>query len=234
MKTIGYTTFLLLFTLCSQAIFAHALWIETSHSGTKGTPHDVKIYYGEYASQEIDSVGKWYSDVKEFTIWLTTPSQKKIQLQKSLSADHATASFIPDEEGVYALTVVHPAKDLGGTTKYEFSSTALVAVGNAVLKPLDLPLYVQAAPRAYAIGESVDAVVFQQGQPLANAEVVVMSGEGWTKVFQTNADGKISFPAIWKGNYVVEASHMEREEGVWHEQPFKRTWQGATTFVQVR
>ncbi len=234
MKTIVYTTFLILFTLCSKAIFAHALWIETNSLGTKGQAHEVKVYYGEYASQEIDPVDKWYSDVKEFTIWLTTPNQEKIQLQKNPAADYIASSFVPTEEGVYTLTIAHAAKDLGGTTKYEFSSTALVAVGEGTLQPLDLSLYVQVPPTIYSKDGVVDAVVIQNGQPLADAEVSVMSGEGWTKVFKTNTAGKISFPAIWKGNYVVEASHVEKKEGVWHEKPFKRTWQGATTFVQVQ
>lgn len=37
---------------------------------TMGTPHSVRIYYGEYAVTEFEKPEKWYSDVNTFELWL--------------------------------------------------------------------------------------------------------------------------------------------------------------------
>ncbi|MGH2624546.1 MAG: DUF4198 domain-containing protein, partial [Sphingobacterium sp.] len=59
------TTLLALFCLLVYThANAHALWIETATLGKKGTLHDVKVYYGEFALNERDAPEKWYSDVK--------------------------------------------------------------------------------------------------------------------------------------------------------------------------
>lgn len=228
----------LVFTLIclSKMTFAHALWIETSAIGIKGKAQEVKIFYGEYAAGELEPVDKWYSDVKDFKLILTTPAQQQVELTKEAAADYFIASFTPEEDGLYTLSVVKPAKDLGGTTRYDFSSIVRIAVGKSAAQSsgLDIPLYVQVSPAVYKKNTNIEAVVLKEGKVLADAELIVMSQEGWTKVFKTNSEGKVSFPALWTGNYVLEASHSEAREGSWHDKEFKRIWQGATTFIQVK
>lgn len=220
--------------LCSFSASAHALWIESNPLAVKNKAHDVKIYYGEYATNEIEPIDKWYSDVKDFKIVLTTPGQQKMELTKEASADYFTSSFIPEEDGIYILSVVHSAKDLGGTTKYEFSSVALVTVGQTTTALLNLPFCVQIQPKVFQSGQVIDALILQNGKPVPDAELLVMSQEGWSKTFKADAEGKVRFPGIWKGKYVLEASLSKDEGGQWHDKSYKRTWQGATTSLQVK
>ena len=80
MKNIKTILTALLLLFASNATFAHALWIETASSGKLGQKHAVKVFYGEFVANERDSVAKWYSDVKDFSLWLVGPDQKKVQL----------------------------------------------------------------------------------------------------------------------------------------------------------
>lgn len=233
-----YTTSLLLTIvsiLWGLSATAHALWIQSSPFAVKNKAHDVKIYYGEYASNEIESIDKWYSDVKDFKVVLITPSQRKVELPKQPFQDHFQSSFIPEEDGVYQLSIVHAAKDLGGNTKYEFSSTALVAVGENNRQELSkLPFCIEIQPKVFQQGEFVDALVLQQGNPVHKGELLVMSPEGWSKTFKTDENGKVQLPVMWPGLYVLEASVTKEEAGRWHGKDFKRTWYGTTTSIEVK
>lgn len=233
-----YTNALLLtvvLTLWGFSVRAHALWIESSPFAVKNKVHDIKIYYGEYASNEIEPIDKWYSDVTDFEIFVTTPSQRKVALTKNPAQDHFQSSFVPEEDGVYMISIVHAAKDLGGATKYEFSSIALVSVGPRSTQVLNkVPFCIQIQPKIFQKGEVVDALVLQNGIPVRQGELLVMSQEGWSKAFKTDDYGRVRFPVIWLGQYVLEASVSIEEEGQWYDKPFKKTWFGTTTSIQVK
>ncbi|MFZ4862333.1 DUF4198 domain-containing protein [Sphingobacterium sp. Mn56C] len=234
MKQILKSTLFIVLLLTGKLSFAHALWVETNAVGVKNQTQTVRVYYGEYATKELEPVDKWYSDVQSFTLWLTTPSKQRIELKKTAGADFFTANFTPTEDGTYSLSVEHAAKDLGGTTKYVFSSLALVNVGKPSEWSVQAPLAVLVTPAVYKVGAKVRVAVVAAGKPLADAEVLVMSGEGWTKAFKTDAKGMVTFPALWKGNYVIEASNIIEQDGLWHNNAFKKTWHGTTTFVNVK
>lgn len=229
-----YLLLSILMILSGFSAFSHALWIETHPKAIKNNLHDVKIFYGEYAAQEIEPVDEWYSDVRDFKIVLTTPSQQKIDLSTEAATDHFKTSFIPKEDGIYLLSIVHPAKDLGGSTKYEFSSVALVSVGQAIAPLADLPFYIHVQPKLFKKGQVIEAIVLQNGKPVSGAELLVMGQEGWSKTWKTDAAGKISFPGIWKGKYVLETSISNDEIGQWHDKSYKRIWHGATTSILVQ
>lgn len=224
---------LLLTFLSVQLASAHALWIETNSTGVKNVKQEVRIFYGEYASQEIEPLDKWYSDVKDFKLILTTPSNKQIEVQKMLTGDHFTAEFTPIENGIYVLSIYHAGKDLSKTNLYAFSSLAFIQVSGNTLPAITNNFYVKVNPNKYEVGNTVEAIVIKAGKPLANAEVLVMSQEGWSKSFKTDPQGKISFTALWKGNYVIEASFGENKEGDWNGKPFTYAWEGTTTFLIV-
>ncbi len=233
-----YYPIYLLLTMCSLlfslSASAHALWIESEPLATKGVAHEVKIFYGEYATHEIESLEKWYSDVKAFKIILTTPSQKRIELSKEAHTDFFKSTFTPKEDGVYTLSIVHPAMDLGGTTKYEFSSAVLVKVGQPKVQTQNLPFYIHTEPKVFEEGQIIDAFVLQNGKPSPNTDLLVMSQEGWSKTLRTDDQGKVSFPAIWKGRYVLEASLNKDESGQWHNKSYSKVWQGTTSSIIVQ
>jgi uncharacterized GH25 family protein len=61
---------------CSmQALFAHAIWIETVNSGKIGQPQEVSVFLGEYADNERDSIQHWFSNMPAFTLYLVASGQ---------------------------------------------------------------------------------------------------------------------------------------------------------------
>lgn len=139
MKRITFLALTVLLSFATTSIFAHALWIETASTGKVGQKQTVKVFYGEYVANERDSVTKWYSDVKEFTLWVVGPDQKKTQLTLTPGLNYFEGSFTPDQNGAYTVAVSHEAKELGGTTKYHFLSSANVAVGKTQLTAAQNP-----------------------------------------------------------------------------------------------
>ncbi len=213
---------------------AHALWIESNAKATKNKAHEVNIFYGEYPSGVSDSTAKWYSDLKDLDLWVTSPSNKKTKLELKDLSTHLTSSFIPDEDGLYYVTAVHSTKDLGGTTKYEFSSVAPVLSGKAAAAPkLEQPLAITVAPNPYKTDSKVDLQVWKGGQAFVDGEVLIMSPEGWVKTVKTDSKGQVSFTPKLKGSYVIETSDYKKEAGEWNEKKYTHTWKGSTTRILV-
>lgn len=226
-----------LFFLSANQLLAHALWIEAKSTGKVGQAQEVKVFYGEYATNEREETGKWYSDVKDFTLWLTAPGKEKIKLTTVPGENFYSASFTPEKDGIYHLTVSHVAKELGGTTKYEFLSVASVAVGkvNAIdLGPVTNSLKVSAnEAKTYKTNVPVQIKALLNGQPLAKKHVSVFSPEGWSKEYTTDENGSLSFSPIWPGRYVLEVSNFEKVSGDHNGKTFSASWQGATSSFEV-
>lgn len=223
-------------TLLISSSFAHTLWIETSVSGKRGQSHEVKIYYGEFASNERDSVAKWYSDVKDFTLWLSAPGKEKVKLETVANTNYYSASFVPETDGLYELTISHTTKDLGGTTKYEFLASAEVAVGNvsALNAATNTNLVIKPGEaRSHKLNSDLKLIAFLNGKPLVKKAVSVFSPQGWTKEFTTNEKGEIVFTPQWTGRYVAEVSNMEKVGGEHNGKKYLSAWQGATTSFTV-
>ncbi|RYZ97587.1 MAG: DUF4198 domain-containing protein [Sphingobacteriaceae bacterium] len=218
-------------------VMAHALWIETKATGKAGQPQEVKVYYGEYATNERDEVSKWYSDVKEFTLWLTAPGKPKVKLTTTPGSNFYSATFTPEGNGVYVVSVAHAPSELDGTTKYEFSSVASVAVGAVNTIDLgnianDLKVTVDQA-KNYKLNTPVKLKATRDNKPLANKSVTVFSPEGWTKEYTTDANGVISFSPAWAGRYLLEVSNYEKTAGEHNGKSYTASWQGSTSSFEV-
>lgn len=236
MKKISIFLFVLVATLSIQRASAHAVWIQADPKANKNQAHEVKVFYGEYSANEIEPTDKWYSDLKSLELWLTSPSGQKTKLALSDASVHLASSFIPTEDGLYYLTVVHATKDLGGTTKYEFSSVTTVLSGKAasVNVPVpQVPLSVVAEPKSYNPNKEIQLQVWKAGVASAKSEVIIMSPKGWTRTLITDDKGQVRFTPDWKGRYVVEVSDSKRETGEWNGKQFTSTWKGSTTSIIV-
>ena len=234
---ISFFTFLAVL-LCSNNGYAHALWIETSSYGTLNQAHEVKVYYGEFATNERDQVDKWYSDVKDFSLMLHTPGKEPIKLQLTNKGDHFSGSFQPDVTGTYFLSIVKAPKDLGGKTKYEFSSLVPVIVGkptvpdySSVKNPLQIELLGLSNVKK---GQSLQAKITSHGKVVPQAKVSVFSATGWGKEFVADENGLLTFDALWSGPYVLEASTFAEVAGEHEGKPYASAWQGSTTFITVK
>ena len=234
-KIIFFFAVIAAYTGVVQTANAHAIWIESNPAATKNKAHEVKIFYGEYPEGEVEPTAKWYSDLKSLEVWLTSPSKKKTRLVLTDATDHLNSSFVPDEEGVYFITTVHATKDLGGATKYEFSSVAPVLSGKTASLPAapEIPLAIIVAPKTYRADGVVELQVRKGSEAFVGGEVMIMSPEGWVKTVKTNDKGQVSFTPKLKGSYVIEASEYKKETGEWNQKQYTHTWKGSTTRILV-
>lgn len=214
---------------------AHAIWIESSAKATKNKAHEVKIFYGEYPEGEIEPTEKWFSDLKTLEVWVISPSQQKTKLTLTNASTHLIGYFTPEQDGIYYITTVHTTKDLGGTTKYEFSSVVPVLAGSAapVVAAPTVPLSVVVQPKAYKTNELVEVQVWKEGKAFKDGKVELMSPEGWVKTVKTDANGKVKFTPKVKGSYVIETSDYHKEDGEWNQNKYTHSWQGATTRILI-
>lgn len=227
----------LLLSFVTTSIFAHALWIETAATGKVGQKQPVKIFYGEYADLGRDSVATWYSDVKEFSLWLVGPDNKKTQLTVTPGLNYFEGSFTPGQNGSYTLMVSHEAKELGGTTKYHFLSSATVSVGNAapVSSQNDNALRLHLDDvSSLKVKKAIKMTAFLHQAVAPKKAVTVFSPIGWSKEFYTDANGAFEFTPLWAGRYVVEISDMDKTPGQHNGKDYKATWKGATYSFEIK
>ncbi|MEJ6978988.1 DUF4198 domain-containing protein [Pedobacter sp. P351] len=232
------TFLLLLFITSVHTLFAHALWIETYYSGEAGQTQEVKLYYGEYSGNEREEISKWYSDVKDCSLWLIGPDKQKVQLKTSLMPNYALASFTPATDGVYTLLVSHDARELGGTTRYVFMASATVRVGRVsgniqtssntnelrlfpqtdLVNKVNVPVKIKAF-----IGDGIGT-----GQKIS-----VFSPSGWSREIVTGTDGTAEFTPLWPGKYVLEITDYKKTTGQHNGKNYEAIWKGATYSLEI-
>ncbi|KGE13034.1 DUF4198 domain-containing protein [Sphingobacterium deserti] len=221
--------------LGTQAASAHAIWLESSAKATKGQAQEVRVYYGEYATGELEKTTAWYSDLKSLEVFVVKSDQSEEKLTLQDKGDHFVSTFTPTEDGVYLIYTSHPTKDLGGKTRYEFTSQIAVQAGKseAVAKS-KLPYQLTIGTKAIKKGGKVALQVTNNGQPVKDQDVLLMSEAGWSKTFKTDAQGIANVDVLWSGKYVAEFGHSEEVKGTWHGQEYNATWQGLTTSFLVK
>src|SRR6218665_3800895 len=128
--TLKKITFFLFMLFAAPQIFAHALWIETKATGTKGKAQEISIYFGEFSDNDITKADKWFSDLKDFSLIVISPSKKETKLTSKALDNKYQAFFTPTEDGVYTVVMQHTVKDVYGTMKLDYNSSATVVVGN--------------------------------------------------------------------------------------------------------
>ena len=225
------------FALCSVASFAHALWIQTATNGKAGQKQTIKIVYSE-PDDKPEKLADWYSDVKEFELWVTTPDKKKIKLETVAGEDHFTADFTPETDGVYTLSISKSAKDLGGSTIYQFNASAIVKVGksltgnDASFNANEINVFADAS-KSYKVNQPMILTTFFKDKPTQKLHVAIASPSGWNKNLSSNAQGVAEFTPIWPGTYKVESSTSEEATGEHFGKPYKSIWRCATLLVDV-
>ncbi|QRR01293.1 DUF4198 domain-containing protein [Dyadobacter sandarakinus] len=216
---------------------AHALWIQTAPAGSAGKAQQIKITYAE-PGENPEKLGEWYSDVKEFELWLTRPDGKKEKLTTIAGEDHFTSQFTPQQEGVYTLSVGHSAKELGGKTIYQFNASALVRVGKstagneAALNNNDLSIFADAA-KSYQVQKPLRLTTVYKSTPGGKASLNVSSPSGWSRQIETDENGMAEFTPLWPGTYYIEASKSWKESGTHNGKEYNGIWRAATLLVDV-
>src|SRR5690554_295343 len=230
------STLLLLVTLSWS--YAHALYIETSSQGKAGQRQEVKVYYSEFADGTVEKVADWYSDVKEFQLWLIHPDGQKTALETTAQEDHFTANFVPEKKGTYRLEISHTAEDPGEKTAYQFNTFAQVTVGK---KASEIPLtnsgpelYLLEKPQPKKNAGSKTFVTYFKGEPMGGISATVFLPSGKTKEVESNSEGLLPIEFSEKGTYFIEATTFhEKEAGKTKKSPYESVWRCATQKLEI-
>lgn len=222
-----------LFTCYSISLFAHGLWIQTAGTAVKGEKHPVEILWAEDGKNELMPISKWFSDMKDFTLFVTSPDGTKRQMPVTAAEDRYTADFTPDHDGIYILSIVHTAKDFGDA-RLEYNAEAMVTVGkvaaSSAIPAIDNELRLTGDfKNTYRQGKTVSLSYLFKNAPKEKIEVAVFAPNGWNKTFETDAKGSIQLPLLWSGHYAVEARYYAEDEGGdLNGKSYKATWRCIT------
>ena len=239
LNTLKKLTFVLLMLVTSPTLFAHALWIETKATGTKGKAQEISVFFGEFSDNDITASAKWFSDLKDFSLVVISPSKKEIKLTATALENKYQAFFTPDEDGVYTIAMHHKVKDVYGTMVLDYNSSATVTVGNtakgneATANTNIISLFSKDATAAKKdIKINVNALY--EGKIAKEQKMKVIAPNGWEKELWSNENGEITFTPIWSGNYMVEFAYTEKASGEHNGKKYDEIWKMATYLITVK
>lgn len=233
------TIALLLVLVASPSLFAHALWIETKATGTKGKAQEISVYFGEFSDNDITKAEKWFSDLKDFSLVVISPSKKEIKLDSKALENKYQAFFTPEEDGVYTIVMQHTVKDVYGTMKLDYNSSANVVVGNklagneAAANSNKIGVFASDAA-TLAKNKKVTAIASYNAAVAKEQKVKVIAPNGWEKELWTNENGEFSFTPIWSGNYMIEFTQTEKSPGEQNGKKYAEIWKMATYQLSVK
>lgn len=224
--------------LACNTLFGHALWIETNTSGKSGQAQEVKIFLGEYAANERDSTQNWFSNMREFSLFLIAPDGKKSQLMATANGNHFKASFTPTVAGTHVLSIDHVVTEVYGGSKIHYYALAQVTVNGSTAGSNNLAsnadFLVLTNTTAKHKTNSPEKVQLQYKKAnVKEGSLAVQSPEGWAKTFKADASGFVSFVPFWTGLYLLEGSFTEQVSGVHETKEYKRVWHCTTYCLPV-
>lgn len=238
-KTLKTIALLLLMFTVSPQLFAHALWIDTKATGVKGKAQEISVYFGEFSENDITKADKWFSDLKDFSLVLVSPSKKETKLTAKAADNKYQAFFTPDEDGVYTIVMHHKVKDVYGTMVLDYNSSATVVVGNktsgnsATANKNQIGVFSENADVAKK-DSKIAGIATYDGVVAKEAKIKVIAPNGWEKELWTNEKGEFSFTPIWSGNYMVEYAHTEKASGDHNGKKYDEIWKMATYQITVK
>ena len=238
-KTFKTITFAFLMLIATPQLFAHALWIETKATGTKGKAQEISVYFGEFSDNDITKADKWFSDLKDFSLIVISPSKKEIKLTATALDNKYQAFFTPDEDGVYTIAMHHKVKDVYGTMVLDYNSSATVTVGNvvkgneALVNSNIISLFSKDVTTAKK-DTKINVNALYEGKIAKEQKIKVIAPNGWEKELWSNENGEISFTPLWSGNYMVEFAYTEKASGDHNGKKYDEIWKMATYFISVK
>lgn len=233
------TIILVSLLISSPSLLAHALWIETKTTGTKGKPQEISVYFGEFSDNDITKANKWFSDLKDFSLVVISPSKKEIKLKSTALENKYQAFFTPEEDGVYTVVMQHTVKDVYGTMKLDYNSSANIVVGNKLAGNIarannnKIAVFVENAA-SLTKNTKVTAVASYNLALAKEQKVKVIAPNGWEKELWTNENGEFSFTPIWSGNYMIEFSQTEKASGEHNGKKHDEIWKMATYKLSIK
>ncbi|WP_129713840.1 DUF4198 domain-containing protein [Pedobacter sp. SYP-B3415] len=232
MKKLLFAVFILLATTVQT--FAHALWIETQSRGVKGQKQDVKIFFGEYAENERDSTAKWFSNMRSFQLALTGPDGKRVILPVTQESGFFSASFTPEKDGQYLLSVMHEVDEVYDGGKLQYYALAEVSVANKSRSKSPFETYFHIGGTTGAKQGQVSTMNLQFNKKAAVEQTITVVAPGARPAeLKTGANGSADFKPTAAGPYFFEAVREEKKDGTHLGKPYNKIWHMVTLFTEV-
>ncbi|WP_343671081.1 DUF4198 domain-containing protein [Chitinophaga sp.] len=222
--------------LCAFFASAHAVWIETALKGTKNKAQDIRVFLGEYAANERDSVSNWFSNMKDVRLFVTTPAGAHEEVSLKADGRSLAGQFTPATEGTYTLSISHTVETIYGEAKIEYYATATVVVGKESTSQLAGSTFLSVVPgteEPKGFG-TLPLTIYKNKVALADAKVEVISPDGWVKELKSGKNGVADFTPVQAGQHLLEVSYSEKAVGTHHDQPYKSIVHIVTHNVSVK
>jgi len=181
---------------------AHQIWIE--QSGKTAT-----LQFGEFADNLRETTpGLLDKFVAPSARIVGRDGERPLALQKTargfvLSGTAAPGESIVAEDAGYAM---FDSTHEGKTTRGMWTPAARWVSNLAAQEPkLKLDIVPTGQPGRFR--------VYYKGQPLPKAKVSAVIPNGWKREETTDEQGLVRFALPWRGAYVLEAHHLDKQPG---------------------
>lgn len=230
--------FAALLLLSINAAFAHAIWLETNTTGKIGQAQEVKVFLGEYGDNQRDSIQNWFSNTKDFTLYVIAPDGTKKKLECTANGNHFKAMFTPETAGTYTLSIDHTIKNIYDGNKIRYYALGVVKVNQSLagidnLKQHTGLVLVTAADKAHKINATENVQLLYNKVKPAESAVTVQSPAGWSKKFTADKNGVVTFSPFWPGRYMLEGTFAEKESGQHEGTAYTGVWHCVTYCMDV-
>lgn len=186
--------------LAAGAARAHYLWIELPQSGAV-------VYFGEYDEKLHERSPGRLDDIRAPRAWTLDKGERR-ELRVERGADGfslvgARSRSIIVEETAHAVRDWTPHG--AGIVKPLFYARF---AGSARPVPASLTLDIVPASEGFET-----LAVYFRGKPLPKAKLEIYAPNGWKQEQRTDDQGHAALRLLWRGQYVVEVTHLEKVPG---------------------
>lgn len=184
---------------------AHMVWLERTQDA-------VKAYFGEFAAGELETQD---GPLKKFAN--ATVTQQDKALKATAQPDHFSYATTNTADVRLSADLLHG--DMLAQFRAKSGREETKAVAELEIVP--------------ASTSSNQFVIYFQGKPLAQQEVVIFAPNKWSKTYYTNDKGEFSVETPWAGQYVIEARKPVEEAGKYEQKDYKNRYLVATLSFNV-
>jgi uncharacterized GH25 family protein len=235
MKT-KITLLIALITFSVTSTFAHALWIQTASTGKKGQAQEIKVFFGEYAEKNPDSVAKWFSNLKDFKLTVTAPDGTVQNLVTTADIKNYKATFTPDKDGTYIIAIVHDVAAVYSKAKIQYYAYANINVGKSKANtnlPTSALLTINPTKPVLKTGDAGAHQVLFNKAAFTDKKVEVITPSYKKEEAKTDAKGNFAFKPAEKGGYFLEAFAEDKTTGQQNGSDYEKVWHVATYYTEV-
>ncbi len=184
----------------SGTAVAHHIWLESDGQGAQ-------LYFGEFGENVREGSPGLLDRLEPSAKAVTATGEKALKVEKSaksfaVTGEPGAGASIVAEDARYPMIV--RTRD-GATSRLMWLPAARVVPDLTARQPVLALDVVPAGGNKFT--------VFFKGKALAKAKVAVVTPSGWAKELFTEADGSFAIDLPWRGTYVAEVKHEDKNAG---------------------